>query len=134
MAVAMQYGSNEYNRSGGASGGGGISMTLLWTNPDDTVNFAAQKISLDLSSYGAIGIVPRFGVGTRTIMPMQIFEIDDGTEHNMITIQSASYNRTGGRAFTVDSTGVDFEGGNYNGSSGNNYALPIKIYGIRGIG
>lgn len=133
MAVAMRYGSNEYTRSGGASGGGssGLTMSLLWTNPSPTSSFSAQTVPLDLSSYDAIGIIPLFSTSVQYPAFMQTY-INTASTVVLNTYASDS-NRQGGRTVVISSTGLQFSAGTYNGSASNSNCIPYKIYGIKGI-
>lgn len=108
-----------------ASSGGGIE--LLWTNPSPSANFNAQTISLDLSSYQAVMVVPKFAPSSGSMrkpvvclkgMTTSCFEPNGGT--NYLT-----------RNVTVSGTGVEFAQGNYNGSANNGYWIPVYIYGIK---
>ena len=137
MAIAMRYGSGDYSRSGGASGGGsgGITMTLLWTNPSPTASFAAQTISLDLSEYDAVVIgVHNFASSDNQYGLIYQFCIKavSGVD-NMLQIVSASNNRNGLRRANVVDTGVWFSACTYNGGTNNGYCIPYQIIGIKGI-
>ena len=129
MAVAMQYGSNEYKRSGGASGGGGISMTLLWTNPAPTSNFSAQTVSLDLSDYDAVCIITKT-TATSAYRYWQFGLVG----HSISMLNKSSTSATlSGRAAQVDPDGITFSNG-YNGSTaGAANCVPWYIYGIKGL-
>lgn len=126
MAVAMKYGGGNGGRNTG------VTMTLLWTNPDPTSSFAAQTVSADLSGYSFYGIVPIFSTATPNIIPMQVFPCDDSQNHVM-TVTARSNNNNGGRQITFSTSGLTFGAGTYSGSSNNSYAIPYKIYGIKGI-
>lgn len=134
MAIAMRYGSNDYIRSRGASGGGsggGITMSLIWTNPNPTATFAAQTVSLDLSGYDAIGIIPLFSTSVQYPAFMQIYINTPSTV--VLNTYASDSNRQGGRTVTISSNGLQFSAGNYNGSASNGNIIPYKIYGIKGI-
>ena len=133
MAVAMRYGSNEFTRSGGASGGGsgGITMSLLWTNPSPTSSFAAQTVPIDLSGYDAIGIIPLFSTSVQYPAFMQIYINTPSTV--VLNTYASDSNRQGGRTVTISSNGLQFSAGNYNGSATNSNIIPYKVYGIKGI-
>lgn len=137
MAIAMRYGSNEYTRSGGASGGGGsgggITMTPLWNNPSPTAAFAAQTVSLDLSGYDAVIILC---VTDRTTSPLRHFMSNimlvDGNNWSLWGVGGAS-TYTYNRMVDVLTTGLTFSTGYRNGSASTDRCVPITIYGIRGI-
>lgn len=127
MAVAMRYGSGDNgNRSTG------VTMKLLWTNPNPDSNFAAQTVSVNLSGYDFFAIVPIFSVASPNIIPMQVFTCDDSTSH-VLAITARSNSNNGGRLITFSTSGLTFTSATYSGSTNNSYAIPYKIYGIRGI-
>lgn len=136
MPIAMQYGSGNYTaqnmpQSGGGGSSGGIEMTLLWTNPNPTSTFAAQTVALDLSDYDAVGINLKWHKGVENFIPMMI--LPKGAERWQLFQAATDVNRTGGRFATFVSSGIAFTNATYNGSSTNDYAIPYKIYGIKGI-
>lgn len=127
MAVAMRYGSGE-----GGNRSAGVSMKLLWTNPNPTANFAAQTVSLDLSGYDAYGVVSMFSASYQYTMPLCVFPCD--INHKAYVMCNArTANNTGGRLINFSTTGLAFEAASYSGSTNNSYCIPYKIYGIRGI-
>ena len=108
---------------------GGTQQDLLWTNPDPTSNFAAQTVALDLSGYDAVMIETlrrkstsygsnNFGMVGSVIVCTAIGE------------GSTSWSE---RQATISSTGIQFNGGYLGTTSNNEYAIPQKIYGIKGI-
>lgn len=124
MAVAMKYGSGNGGRNTG------VTMTLLWTNPDPTSSFAAQTVSVDLSGYDAIEIVGTGGVQTPRLFINKM--LVDGNNWAMFSVSGASsyyYNRH----VDVLTTGLTFSTGYRNGTAGTGYCIPLKIYGIKGI-
>lgn len=133
MPIAMRYGSNDYTRSGGASGGGGgITMSLLWTNPSPTSNFAAQTVSINLSEFQALKI--KFITSpTGTMRAVQDVLVDGETYncylHNATTGTQYSYIRQ----VIATSTGVEFSTGYREQTAGAGYMIPLEIYGIKGI-
>lgn len=130
MAIAMRYGSGS--RSGGSSGGGGITMTLLWTNPSPTASFAAQTVALDLSGYDAILFsYHNFATSNSAYSLENAFCIKGDTTY--AGINARDNNRDGGRLITVSDSGVDIGAMIYNGGTNNGYGIPYKIYGIKGI-
>lgn len=133
MAIAMRYGSNDYTRSGGASGGGGsggggITMSLIWTNPNPTATFAAQTVAVDLSGYDAV-LIAFLGSGdvSRQMTQLCFF----GGNVLVGSIEASSGVRT--RKATVSSSDIVFGGGYNDGSSANGVCIPLYIYGIKGI-
>lgn len=124
MATAFQYGSGSSSKSKG------MTMTLIWTNTDPTSSFAAQTVSVDWAGYDAVFIRTMFSTSTQTVQPMS-FHICDKNITAFIPITARTSNQNGGRLFTFDDTGIIFQGGYYNGSATNNYAIPYQIYGVK---
>ena len=137
------------------SGGGGGGIDLLWTNSNTTVQFAAQTVSLDLSSYGAVAIQCNLGIangerGTYTLADVPpdstnigvLQLVPKGTDAfiefgSLIAKSSSTLATVGYRKVTVSNSGVTFGAGYYkqNGydtSEYNGRAIPVKIYGIKG--
>lgn len=113
--------------------------TLLWTNPDPTVAFAAQTVELDLSEYDEIELEYVDFVQHQNVMPLLRVPIGDRGSMNMM-IGNSGYSTglmfTANRRFLVSSTGVTFEGGNgtptgYNLTARTDTCIPRKIYGIK---
>lgn len=129
MAIAMRYGTpGESSGGAGGSSGGGVTISKLWTNPSPTSNFAAQTVSLDLSSYDAVIVVVAHSI--------------TGSEKNPCWLMKGDYN---GNAFTayhtgsyiyarpanVSDTGIVFGQGARGGTTNNQYAIPVEIYGVK---
>ena len=135
MSVAMRYGSNEYTRSRGASGGGssgGITMSLLWTNPSPTSSFAAQTVLVDTTEYDmAVVFCRTFATTDSNTSVMSSFVLKD--VKCAIQIQSPASSNAGIRRVTMTNTGFEFMQGSYNGSTNNNNGVPLYIYGVKGI-
>ncbi len=124
-----------------ASGTGIEKRILLWTNASPTSEFAAQTISLTLSSYDAVEIVCRYST---TNDARTIYRCDVGSSASMYwfyyTGTDGKY--TGVRSRTevsVSTTGVTFDtcsgkaGNSSTNTTNNGYLIPIKIYGIKGV-
>ncbi|MBQ5900532.1 MAG: hypothetical protein IIW86_01595 [Clostridia bacterium] len=110
--------------------GGGMTMTLLWTNPSPTVAFAAQTVSLDLSSYEAVMV--KFFTVTDTPRYFTHIMFIDGNSWAVSAIGGSASNRYN-RLVTVSTTGLVFTNGYMNGTSGTKNAVPTEIYGIKGM-
>lgn len=110
-------------------GGGGGAWTELWTNPDPTSNFAAQTVSIDLSSWHLIAIVVRFNASSdgETIC---LARIGEKVVLNAPNFGSTMYNAR--RLANVQTTGVEFMQGyrNTTGTAGAQYGVPTVIYGV----
>lgn len=109
----------------------GTKLVLLWTNSSPTSSFAAQDVSVDLSPYDWYVIETKWSSSSGLVLPLTMFEVDE-TRH-MVWMGNNSTNRTGGRAFTysIANQAITFEGGYYNASASNAYAIPLNIYGVK---
>ena len=120
----------------------GSTMTLLWENASPTSTFASQTIALDLSGYDAIMLLTRRSTS--------IYDIGFGISvlgYRGFAQNLAVYTDIGagvlicGREFTPSASGIVISGGVYKFSnialSGANfddaYAIPYRIYGIKGV-
>lgn len=110
-------------------GGGGAKADLLWTNPSPNANFNTQTVSVDLTSYDAVIILVKRNNTTNA----NDFVIDNdraalyvpkGTTGYRISITS----NTNYRYVNVSSSGVTFTV-----VSGATYAIPLMIYGVKGL-
>lgn len=112
----------------------GASFHLLWTNPDPTASggFAAQKISLDLSTYNAVLIVFLANANYNR-QSTQICPKTDGSASSVLftVIPAASENRN--RNAWVTDSGVEFGDGYTGSSTASASCAPYKIYGIQSI-
>lgn len=126
MAVAMQYGSGIYR---GKRTDSGITMTLLWTNPDPTSNFAAQTVSLDLAEYNAV-LITYTAQANSTRFGSAIGLIDGNNYFVTIGIDSTANNYIYKRGAAADNSGVTFTTGYRDTTSSTGYAIPLYIYGI----
>lgn len=113
----------------------GFKMELLWTNPSPTSSFSAQDVSVDLTDYNWFAILYRFGIssGTQDDQPLAVFHTDEQTKRLPIT--ASGNNRTGGRTLLYSFTGkeISFRAASYNGAESNSNAIPVEIYGIKGL-
>lgn len=115
--------------------------TLLWENASPTSAFAAQTVSLDLSSYDAVEIVCRYS----TTDDARIRYICDvGNSASMYWFYRTATNgyymgvrsRTNVSASTTGATFDTCMGKPVNSSTSNandGYIIPIEIYGIKGV-
>ena len=125
--IAMQYG------SGSAAGKAvGLRMDLLWENDDLSSNFAAQTVQVDLSSYSHYLVVPIFSKANQNTSPGVLNVAEDGVVCGLV-VGSGTNNNVGSRTCYYDSSvpGIVFAGGNYGGSSHNDYCIPKAIYGVK---
>lgn len=112
-----------------------VNITLLWTNSNPNGAFAAQTISLNLSSYTAVLIDTTYGyngLSSSDCLKQRTY-VNVGTSSVVTGTQSAKYATTL-REVTVSTSGVTFSTGKfYNGSnvSSNNWAVPLHIWGVK---
>ena len=108
---------------------------LLWTNASQSSNFPAQTVGLNLSNYDAVCVVYRNQKGS-----------DAGWNASHVVFRGVPtegmvFNGNGGNLFRVtemSDSGVTFQKGRTSNSYGsstedNQYAIPIRIYGIKGV-
>lgn len=135
MPIAMRYGGNNNPSqgatyiNGGGGGGGGVTVTLVWTNPNPTSNFAAQTLSLDLSGYDAVAIVSR-QAGNTDRVSWDFALIGETIVTQVKNMASATIY---GRSAEATSSGIVFGNGYAGSTAGATNAIPVKIYGIKGI-
>lgn len=123
MAIPMQFGS-------GVSGGEtGISMRLVWTNPSPSSNFAAQTLALELGNYDAVVIYVKQDTSTNygafCFAAMDI--------NTTIFTKGQTNGTMFGRYITASGAGITFSNGYSGSSTGAQYAIPLYVYGIKGI-
>lgn len=112
-----------------ADDGSGFVIKKLWENSAPTSAFAAQTVSLDLSDYDAIEI--RFKNKNNSTVYLSTGLIPIGEDFTMfyITSDPASQRRAG----SVSTTGVTFATGYAAATASTACAIPLTIYGYRGI-
>lgn len=107
----------------------------LWENASPNVSFSAQTVSLDLSEYIAVAVVSHRSSTSYNAYQYTTDIIFKGTTG---MLRPAGYACTY-RAAAVSDAGVAFTAGQYtstyNGApaTDNTVAIPVYIYGIRGI-
>jgi hypothetical protein len=125
----------RYGSAGNTANTSGVGLDLLWENASPAASFAAQTISVDLSNYSWFAVLFRFGItsGTQDDQPLAVFPVDEVSKR--LIIAASGTNRTGGRALTYSTSSKTISVGaaSYNGAANNAYAIPVKIFGIRGL-
>lgn len=91
---------------------------LLWTNPNPSASFAAQKISLDLSNYSFVFVVSSGSV---------LVKVGAGSAW---IVSNVSPNLRV-RSVAASATGVTFGAGYQGSTQDNTNNIPTQIYGIR---
>lgn len=119
---------------------GGISIKKLWQNASPTSDFAGQTLSLNLSEYDYVEIVFK---SYKTISGEYISKFKVGSQGNLYTLtnigvaSAASYATY--RSVTTNQSGITFGAGGFKYTSNNTwnldngYAIPVRIYGIKGV-
>lgn len=124
-----------------ASGTGIEKRKLLWTNASPTSEFAAQTISLTLSSYDAVEIVCRYST-TSDSRTRYICDVGSSASIDWFyyTVVAGKYMGVKSRnEVSASTTGVTFgacttkPGNSTDSTTTNGYIIPIKIYGIKGV-
>ena len=107
----------------------------LWTNPNPSVAFPAQTISLDLSNYAEFVITYRQWKDDSDISNQQyFFGYADKTITIMTPITSNGQVYLAGRRVTISSTGITFGAAasktslNGNATTDNGWIVPYQIY------
>lgn len=127
MPIAMRYGTPGEGGGYGGGSSGGVQVDLLWTNPNPSSNFSAQTVVIDLSDYDAVRITFISNMNS-PVAYTQDADIDSYT-HNLFAVSAAPARQS--RQFTLSSTGIVFSNGATGSTSGSQYGVPIKIYGIK---
>ena len=104
-------------------------ITLLWTNPSPASAFAKQTITV-ASGYAGYFVEFRYDNELAGVLPKHYIKV--GTS----SLCFAFYTTAGGsywmqREATANANSVTFgEGRNYSNSTGNNYCIPTRIWGV----
>ena len=118
---------------------GAMKMELLWENSSPSSNFGAQSVPIDLENCNMVCIIPSYSIGTNGRLCSGTF-IPLNQDESIATINvSANFNISRnvrvyrnenkidfGTAYTATSYGA-------NGIEDNSSAIPILIYGIKGV-
>lgn len=102
-------------------------MVLLWENPNPTVSFAEQTISLDLSEYGLVIISGLFTSSSPWICAT--IAASPSIRHFRLATtdnQNVPLSREG----DILANGIKFLGGYYQGTN-NAMMIPYQIFGIK---
>lgn len=111
----------------------GSSFELLWKNASPTSAFAAQTITLDVSDYTFLAVVCYSESGIFT----NVISTETGYKQRVSGSVPGNVSRYE-RDVTVKTDGIEFSSGyrfefiTDNNYSGETYAIPYKIYGIKG--
>lgn len=112
----------------------GMTMDLLWENPNPNAAFAAQTVELDLSGYEKVGI--RYGYNNiRSANYAEVF-VGGGTVSLTSFDIGADFFDTRSRIVNVTTNGVVFDSGRSWAApttylANDAFCVPLKIYGIK---
>ena len=108
---------------------GGMSLDLLWENPDHTSSFAAQDVTVsNMANYTFLMFVFKF----RCSNGQQMTQLMPNSDGMGTLLYYMTTNKFGRRiAKRVDATTITFETGSYDGSNNDEYGVPVKVYGIK---
>lgn len=104
---------------------------LLWENASPASTFAAQALGIYLRPYSWLEVEHRFSTSYDNRSTMRV-PVGANCVYNL-SVVGASNNRTGARGFTSSITGITFNTAKYNTDDNNTYAIPTRIWGIKGI-
>ena len=113
----------------GGGGSGAVKMDLLWTNPDPTVNFAAQSIGVDIRSYDAVLVFYMFSL--TTTRAMSCLAPTSATGLMLYCVYDTSSTQ-GGRQATFVSGDISFDVGHTaTATDAPAFAVPTAVYGVK---
>lgn len=104
---------------------------LLWTNPNPTSDFAAQTLSLDISTYSAVKISFKDAKHANAGVVVECM-----TGGNALSIQNSGVdNGSRWRYFSpkADGTGITFSTGYLGATPNDSYGIPYQIWGIKSV-
>ena len=112
----------------------GLSIDLLWTNPNPTSQLSAITLNIDLSEYDALKI---YYAGNSTYINDHYtnYGIALVAKGSVITIGGRFPNdanvASGGRNITVNNSSIVISDAHDSGYVSNSWAVPLKIWGIK---
>lgn len=111
---------------------------LLWTNPNLTVEFPAQTISLDLNDYSYVEIKYLERLQQANSISYKKIAVGEATHiWGMFTTIYENMKYLDVRTASVSSSGIAFSDGKYGKTAqdtldtSNSAIVPVKIYGIK---
>lgn len=106
-------------------------MVLLWSNASPTSTFASQSISSNFVDYNMYIVIARHSTSIAGAVTV-INKV--GSSSRLTTVcATSSYSETI-RTVSSTQTQLTFGNANKNGSTANDFLIPIFIYGIKGVG
>ena len=108
-------------------------MEKIWENANPTATFPPQMLDLNLRAYD-MAVIETLGLPSSNdqgICYVTGVIVKGVTSAIMGTAKTS--NRVGLRKYTMSDEGIDIAEGIYNAAVNNNYFVPSRIYGIRGL-
>lgn len=104
---------------------------LLWTNPSPTASFAAQAVPVDLTGYDFLAVEVIFNLSNPVLFPVCLYAASVTDFYMPVNAQSS--NNSGARQGSYSSVQkkITFSSASYNGSTNNNYVIPLYIWGVK---
>lgn len=126
---AIKVGNNLSIDSNGvlSATGGSSGFYLAWTNPDSTASFAPQTVNIDFSDATFVYIMFRKSNSSGPSY-VPVLALPNYDTFNASSAGTSSTNNSCYREFSITETGITFDVGHYNGSTGNTYMIPAYIY------
>jgi hypothetical protein len=111
-----------------------VTIKKLWTNPNPTVSFGAQRVAIDLSGYDAV-IVVHHKTDRASRPRISEFIVKGTTAELRYCVEVNAY-----RSVVVDDSGIDFQPAYYfktysvnTTTVGGQFCVPVEIYGVKGV-
>jgi len=109
---------------------GAYSMDLLWENASPTSSFADQTIPVDLSSYDLCMVIAKVAASVSYHISCTA-PVGGG---GFLSYGWGDSQKIGHRPFVMPGGAIRFYDCSYDGGVSNGNIIPVKIYGIRGVG
>lgn len=107
-----------------------LSGDVLWTNPDSTVEFAAQTVALDLAEYKRIKIIFIDDLSSDSYRSESECSRKDVTYH-IHCITEGTSSRAIYRPYTFTDTGIVFGSGYWENEEDTERCIPVEIIGYK---
>ena len=108
----------------------GVSIELLWENDNAAAGLGATTIALNLSKYAAIMID---AVTHKSYSGYGITSVVFKNRRGLISYADGYSKSYAHREFTPDDNGITITTSYTNGAASNDYVIPYRIYGIKGV-
>ena len=107
---------------------------LLWENASPTSSFPATPVTIsNILNYDFIAVEADQNVNSDTRNRFITIAKVDSYNHRMFLLTRANTPGIQLRDFTISASVVNFETGYTGATAGTNYAVPISVYGIKGV-